>query len=153
MRVVLQRVQSASVTVDGLIVGQIPHGWLVLLGVEDQDAFDSARWLAEKTVLLRAFSDEQGKMNRSVLDVGGQVLIVSQFTLAGDCRKGRRPGFDRAARPEDARILYESFCDQVASYGVTVERGVFQADMKVSLINDGPVTFVIDHPDKSSISG
>jgi D-tyrosyl-tRNA(Tyr) deacylase len=152
MRVVLQRVQSASVTVDGLIVGQIPHGWLVLLGVEYQDAFDSARWLAEKTVLLRAFSDEQGKMNRSVLDVGGQVLIVSQFTLAGDCRKGRRPGFDRAARPEDARILYESFCDQVASYGVTVERGVFQADMKVSLINDGPVTFVIDHPDKSSMN-
>lgn len=146
MRIVLQRVLNASVSVEGQVVGKIDHGWLVLLGVEDGDSIDSVRWLAEKSVHLRAFSDDQGKMNRSVLDVGGRMLIVSQFTLAGDCRKGRRPGFDRAAAPAQARVLYEAFCEQVATLGVPVERGVFQADMKVALVNDGPVTFVIDHP-------
>jgi D-tyrosyl-tRNA(Tyr) deacylase len=132
MRAVLQRVLSANVQVDRVIVGQIEQGWLVLLGVEQGDTVESVRWLAEKTVNLRAFADDQGKMNRSV--------------LAGDCRKGRRPSFDRAAVPEEARKLYELFCDQVASMGVHVERGIFQADMQVTLVNDGPVTFVIDHP-------
>ena len=146
MRIVLQRVLNASVSVEGQVVGKIDHGWLVLLGVEDGDSIDSVQWLAEKSVHLRAFSDDQGKMNRSVLDVGGRMLIVSQFTLAGDCRKGRRPGFDRAAAPAQARVLYEAFCEQVATLGVPVERGVFQADMKVALVNDGPVTFFIDHP-------
>ena len=151
MRVVLQRVSSASVTVEDQIVGQIARGWLVLLGVEQGDTIGSVHWLVEKVVHLRAFPDEQGKMNLSVQDVRGQLLVVSQFTLAGDCRKGRRPGFDRAAAPQEARVLYDSFCDQVASLGVGLQRGVFQADMKVALVNDGPVTFVIDHPDKSGI--
>ncbi|MCY3007103.1 MAG: D-aminoacyl-tRNA deacylase [Planctomycetota bacterium] len=146
MRAVLQRVSSARVTVDQAVVGQIAHGWLVLLGVEQGDTVESVRWLSEKTVHLRAFADDQGKMNRSVLDLAGQVLIVSQFTLAAECRKGRRPSFERAAVPDEARKLYELFCDQVASMGVPVERGIFQADMQVALVNDGPVTFVIDHP-------
>ncbi|MFM8190518.1 MAG: D-aminoacyl-tRNA deacylase [Pirellula sp.] len=145
MRVVLQRVSSASVTVDGQIVGQIAQGWLVLLGIEQGDSDRLIPWLAEKCVHLRAFEDEQGKMNRSILEVDGQMLIVSQFTLAGDCRKGRRPSFDRAAAPAQARDLYDLFCQQIANLGVHVERGVFQADMKVALVNDGPVTFVIDH--------
>ncbi|MBU6385805.1 MAG: D-tyrosyl-tRNA(Tyr) deacylase [Planctomycetes bacterium] len=145
MRVVLQRVSSASVTVDGQIVGQIARGWLVLLGIEQGDSDRLIPWLAEKCVHLRAFEDEQGKMNRSILEVDGQMLIVSQFTLAGDCRKGRRPSFDRAAAPAQARDLYDLFCQQIANLGVHVERGVFQADMKVALVNDGPVTFVIDH--------
>jgi D-tyrosyl-tRNA(Tyr) deacylase len=145
MRVVLQRVSSASVTVDGQIVGQIAQGWLVLLGIEQGDSDRLIPWLAEKCVHLRAFEDEQGKMNRSILEVDGQMLIVSQFTLAGDCRKGRRPSFDRAAAPAQARVLYDLFCQQIANLGVHVERGVFQADMKVALVNDGPVTFVIDH--------
>lgn len=145
MRVVLQRVSSASVTVDGQIVGQIAQGWLVLLGIEQGDSDRLVPWLAEKCVHLRAFQDEQGKMNRSILEVDGQMLIVSQFTLAGDCRKGRRPSFDRAAAPAQARLLYDLFCQQIANLGVHVERGVFQADMKVALVNDGPVTFVIDH--------
>ncbi len=151
MRVVLQRVLSASVTVDETIVGKIARGWLVLLGVQQGDSIESVRWLAEKTVHLRAFQDDQGKMNRSVMEVGGQVLVVSQFTLAGDCRKGRRPSFDRAADLEDARKLYDSFCEQVARLGAPVERGIFQADMQVALVNDGPVTFVIDHPDKIDV--
>lgn len=148
MRVVLQRVSSASVTVEGQIVGQIASGWLILLGVEQGDTIASVHWLVEKVIHLRAFSDEQGKMNRSVLDVGGELLVVSQFTLAGDCRKGRRPGFDRAAAPQEAKVLYESFCEQATSMGVGLQRGIFQADMKVALVNDGPVTFVIDHPEK-----
>jgi len=133
------------VTVDGQIVGQIARGWLVLLGIEQGDSDRLIPWLAEKCVHLRAFEDEQGKMNRSILEVDGQMLIVSQFTLAGDCRKGRRPSFDRAAAPAQARDLYDLFCQQIANLGVHVERGVFQADMKVALVNDGPVTFVIDH--------
>lgn len=145
MRVVLQRVSSASVTVDGQIVGRIAQGWLVLLGIEQGDSDRLIPWLAEKCVHLRAFEDEQGKMNRSILEVDGRMLIVSQFTLAGDCRKGRRPSFDRAAAPAQARDLYDLFCQQIANLGVHVERGVFQADMKVALVNDGPVTFVIDH--------
>ena len=146
MCAVLKRLLSTTDRVYQVVDGQIERGWLVLLGVEQGDTVESVQWLAEKTVNLRAFADDHGKMNRSVLDLAGQVLIVSQFTLAGDCRKGRRPSFDRAAVPEEARKLYELFCNQVASMGVRVERGIFQADMQVALVNDGPVTFVIDHP-------
>ena len=145
MRIVIQRVVGASVTVNREIVGQIDPGWLVLLGIEKGDTRASASWLSEKLVHLRAFEDQEGKMNCSILDCGGDVLVVSQFTLAGDCRKGRRPSFDSAAPPDEARELYEFFCDQVARFGLHVEQGVFQADMQVSLVNDGPVTFVIDH--------
>jgi D-tyrosyl-tRNA(Tyr) deacylase len=146
MRVVLQRVREASVKVDGQFVGRIGKGWLVLFGVHKGDSIEGVEWLVEKCVNLRAFADDAGKMNLSVLDVGGEMLVVSQFTLAGDCRKGRRPGFDQAAAPQDANGLYEAFCERLAASGLPVERGVFQADMQVALVNDGPVTFVIDYP-------
>ncbi len=146
MRVVLQRVREASVKVDGQFVGRIGKGWLILFGVHKGDSIEGVEWLVEKCVNLRAFADDAGKMNLSVLDVGGEMLVVSQFTLAGDCRKGRRPGFDQAAAPQDANGLYEAFCERLAASGLPVERGVFQADMQVSLVNDGPVTFVIDYP-------
>lgn len=146
MRVVLQRVREASVKVDGQFVGRIGKGWLILFGVHKGDSIEGVEWLVEKCVNLRAFADDAGKMNLSVLDVGGEILVVSQFTLAGDCRKGRRPGFDQAAAPQDANGLYEAFCERLAASGLPVERGVFQADMQVSLVNDGPVTFVIDYP-------
>lgn len=144
MRALLQRVTQASVEVDGHIVGQIEAGWLILLGVRKGDTVESAKWLAEKCIHLRGFADQQGKMNRSVVDVGGALLIVSQFTLYGDCHQGRRPGFDNAARPEEAKELYDQFCEHARSSGAQVERGIFQADMKVSLVNDGPVTFLIE---------
>jgi len=144
MRAVLQRVSEASVTVNDKIVSHIGQGWLVLLGVAKGDCESQALWLAEKCVHLRGFNDESGKMNLSVLDTQGSILIVSQFTLLGDCRKGRRPGFDEAAPPELANELYECFCDEIARLGPTVQRGVFRADMKVRLVNDGPVTFIID---------
>ena len=146
MRVVLQRVREASVKVDGQFVGRIGKGWLILFGVHKGDSIEGVEWLVEKCVNLRAFADDAGKMNLSVLDVGGEMLVVSQFTLAGDCRKGRRPGFDQAAAPQDANGLYEAFCERLAASGLPVERGVFQAEMQVSLVNDGPVTFVIDYP-------
>lgn len=144
MRVVLQRVTAASVEVDGQIVGQIGRGLLVLVGVGQGDTEEQARWLAGKTVELRIFPDDQDKMNRSLIDVGGSALIVSQFTLLGDCRKGRRPAFTDAAPPELADQLYQRYAELVAERGVDVQRGVFAADMKVSLVNDGPVTMIID---------
>lgn len=144
MRAVLQRVVHARVTVDGEVVGRIGRGWLVLLGVARGDTDTDATWLADKVVRLRAFEDDEGKMNRDVTEVGGSLLVVSQFTLLGDCRKGRRPGFDRAAAPEDAARLYECFADQIEAAGVAVERGVFRAHMDVELVNDGPVTFLLD---------
>lgn len=144
MRAVLQRVSEASVTVDGKIVGAIGHGWLVLLGVKKGDNRDTAKWLAEKCVTLRAFSDAAGKMNLSVGDVHGSMLIVSQFTLYGDCIRGRRPGFDQAEEPVAANELYEFFCEQVDALGVPVAKGVFRADMKVALVNDGPVTLIVE---------
>jgi D-aminoacyl-tRNA deacylase len=144
MRTILQRVSSACVTVDGVAVGSIGTGVLVFLGVSKTDREEDAGYLAEKIVKLRIFPDENGKMNRSVEDVGGAVLIVSQFTLYGDCRKGRRPSFDEAAPPELADPLYKYFVARVASYGVFVATGVFQAHMKVSLTNDGPVTFLLE---------
>jgi len=144
MRALLQRVSEARVEVDDRVVGQIGSGWLILLGVRKGDNLETAKWLAEKCIHLRGFADDQGKMNRSVIDVQGQLLIVSQFTLYGDCQHGRRPGFDDAAPPDQAKELYVSFCEHARSLGVPVEQGIFQADMQVTLVNDGPVTFLVE---------
>jgi D-aminoacyl-tRNA deacylase len=144
MRAVLQRVSRASVTVEGTVVGQIGAGWLVLLGVARNDADGDAERLAQKTVNLRAFEDAQGKMNRSVAEIGGGVLVVSQFTLLADCRTGRRPSFTDAADPADAERLYRRFVDAVRAVGLQVETGVFRAMMQVELVNDGPVTMLLD---------
>lgn len=146
MRVVIQRVSRAKVTVAGEIVGEIARGWLVLLGVAPADTTKQVDWLAEKVANLRAFDDADGKMNLSVQDVGGSVLVVSQFTLYGDCQKGRRPGFTGAAPPAIAEPLYEQFVTALKMLGVPVATGRFAADMQVELVNDGPVTFVIDSP-------
>ena len=144
MRIVLQRVVEARVEVDGQVTGAIGRGFLLLLAVGAGDSEKDADYLVNKTLGLRVFNDERGKMNLSIQDVAGGVLIVSQFTLYGDVRKGRRPSFDRAAPPETARVLYEYFVRQLAASGVPVAMGVFQAEMKVHLINDGPVTFIYD---------
>ncbi len=144
MRVVLQRVSSAKVVVDGETVGAIGRGWLALLGVAPTDTKSDAEWLAEKSAYLRCFPDAEGKMNLSVLDIGGALLAVSQFTLYGDCSKGRRPSFVGAARPEVAEPLYQTFVDGLRSFGIPVSCGVFGADMKVHLVNDGPVTLMMD---------
>jgi D-tyrosyl-tRNA(Tyr) deacylase len=144
MKAVLQRVSEASVSVDGAVVGAIGRGILVLLGVEKGDGERDADWLVRKAVELRIFEDEAGKMNRSLQEVGGGLLAVSQFTLAGNCGKGRRPSFDTAAPPEEGRRLYELFVEGVRQAGVPVATGIFQADMQVALINDGPVTFLLD---------
>jgi D-tyrosyl-tRNA(Tyr) deacylase len=144
MRAVVQRVSRASVEVEGKIVDQIGPGWLVLLGVARGDVDEDGARLAEKVVNLRAFADDQGKMNQSVLDAGGSVLVVSQFTLLGDCRGGRRPSFTEAAEPAEAERLYRHFCERVAASGVEVATGVFRAMMNVELVNDGPVTFLLD---------
>jgi D-aminoacyl-tRNA deacylase len=153
MRIVLQRVKSARVDVDGLTTGAIGAGLLILVGVTHSDTREHAEYLAKKVTELRVFSDEEGRMNRSVLDSGGSLLVVSQFTLYGDCRKGRRPSFDAAAPPDHARALYLHLVEQLKTSNVTVETGVFQAKMEVHLINDGPVTFVLDTdyvPDRST---
>ena len=144
MRAIIQRVSRASVSVDGKIVGQIGKGLLVLLGVATGDDEAAADYLAEKTVGLRAFEDSDGKMNLACADVGGAVLVVSQFTLYGDVRKGKRPSFDRAARPEEAKKLYEYFVARVRAAGLRCETGTFQAMMDVELVNDGPVTILLD---------
>ncbi len=144
MRAVVQRVASASVVVDGEVVGQIERGLLVLLGVGTDDADVDAVALAEKITGLRVFEDEAGKMNLALNDVNGQMLVVSQFTLFGDCRKGRRPSFVEAARPEKAELLYETFVAEIRGQGVHVETGRFQTHMDVSLVNDGPVTLLLD---------
>ena len=144
MRAVIQRVSGASVKVDSRVVGEIGPGLLVLLGVAKTDSEKDALFLAEKIVNLRIFADEAGKMNRSLIDLGGALLAVSQFTLYGDTRKGRRPGFDAAAPAEAARVLYESFVAAARAHGVHVETGVFQAHMAVSLVNDGPVTLLVE---------
>ena len=144
MRAVVQRVSRARVTVNGQTTGQIGRGLVVLLGVSSGDDEQAARQLADKIAELRVFEDEGGKMNRSLLESGGALLAVSQFTLYGDCRKGRRPSFDRAARPEQARALYEKFVEFLRARGLRVEEGVFQAMMEVELVNDGPVTLLLD---------
>ncbi len=144
MRAVVQRVREASVVVDELTVGAIDQGLMVLLGVARGDAPRDAVYLAEKTAGLRIFEDDEGKMNRSVEEIGGGILVVSQFTLLGDCRKGRRPGFTDAAPPELADQLYEDYVTTLRARGVTVATGVFRADMQVHLVNDGPVTMLLD---------
>ena len=144
MRVVIQRVSEASVTVDQKTVGAIGQGLMVLLGVAQGDTSQDAKALAEKTAGLRIFEDDAGKMNRSVEEIGGSLLVVSQFTLLGDCRKGRRPGFTDAAPPELADQLYEEYVAALRSRGVNVATGVFRADMQVALVNDGPVTMLLD---------
>ncbi len=147
MRAVVQRVSQASVTVDGECVAQIGTGFLVLLGITHTDTVREADWLARKIAGLRVFEDAAGKMNRSLADVGGAVLAVSQFTLYADMRRGRRPSFVDAARPEQAQPLYERFCTTLADQGIPVARGVFRAHMEVALVNDGPVTLWLDTGD------
>lgn len=144
MRAVVQRVSHARVVVEGRVTGKIGVGLVVLVGVGRADTPETAALMAEKIVNLRIFNDNQGKMNRSLLDVGGAILAVSQFTLYGDARGGRRPSFIRAAPPEQGKLLYEEFVRAVAALGVRVETGVFQAHMSVELTNDGPVTILLD---------
>ena len=144
MRALLQRVSQAQVTVEGKVVGEIGTGLLILLGVAKPDTAANAEFLVDKILNLRIFPDAAGKMNLSLLDIAGELLVVSQFTLYGDCRKGRRPSFDDAAGAEQARALYESFVAQARLAGVRVETGIFQAHMEVELINDGPVTILFD---------
>jgi D-tyrosyl-tRNA(Tyr) deacylase len=148
MRVVIQRVAKASVKIAGEVVGQIGRGLVVLVGICDGDDAKAIAFLVDKTVNLRIFPDDDDKMNRSVLDIGGGVLIVSQFTLYGDCRKGRRPSFVGAAGPEVAIPLYEAFVERMRSTGIPVQTGRFGAMMDVELINEGPVTLIIDSPEK-----
>lgn len=144
MRAVVQRVKQAGVSVEGKEVSRIQKGHLVLLGVGQGDTREDLEYLAEKIVNLRVFEDAQGKMNLSLKEINGQVLVVSQFTLYGDCRKGRRPSFTSAAAPEMAEAFYEEFCKILSQQGVPVEKGVFGAHMEIDLINDGPVTLILD---------
>jgi D-tyrosyl-tRNA(Tyr) deacylase len=144
MRAVVQRVSEASVSVEGRVTGSIGPGLCVLIGVGVQDTDEDALWLADKVLHLRVFEDDDGKMNRSLLDVGGALLAISQFTLFGDARKGTRPGFSDAARPEEAEPLYLRFCELIRARGVTVGEGVFRATMKVRIVNEGPVTLLLD---------
>ncbi|AEX84549.1 D-tyrosyl-tRNA(Tyr) deacylase [Marinitoga sp. 1135] len=145
MRAVLQRVKKASVVVENEIVGKIGKGILVLLGVGHNDTENDIKWLADKIMNLRIFEDENDKMNLSLLDIKGEILVVSQFTLYGDCRKGRRPSYSNAAKPDKANEYYEKFMKYIEdNYNIKVERGIFQAEMEVELINDGPVTLLLD---------
>lgn len=144
MRAVVQRVLNSKVTVDGKVVGEIGRGFNVLLGIHKEDGIEDINYLAEKIVNLRVFEDENGKLNKSLLEVGGELLIVSQFTLYGDCRKGRRPNFMDALGGEEAKSLYKTFIDKCKTYGVKVGEGIFGADMKVSIENDGPVTLMLE---------
>jgi len=144
MRAVIQRVDEARVTVHGAAVGRIGPGMLVLLGVREDDESADLAFIKKKLLNLRIFNDSEGKLNLPVLDVGGEILLISQFTLYGDCRKGNRPSFSKAARPEKARDLYEKLLAELREAGVGVASGEFQAMMKVSLVNDGPVTLIVD---------
>ena len=144
MKAVLQRVKNATVSVDGRVVGQIEQGLLVYLGVAEGDTKEDAAYLAEKALFLRIFDDSAGIMNRSVQEAGGSVLVVSQFTLLADTRKGRRPSYSHAASPEAARILYQQFIQEIRSRGLICEEGVFQALMEVEYTNDGPVTIILE---------
>ena len=144
MRAVVQRVSEASVTVEGRVAGSIGAGLCVLLGVAQGDTVADAEWLSAKTLELRIFEDEQGKMNRSLLDTGGELLAVSQFTLLGDARQGRRPAFTAAARPDEAQPLYEKFCALCRERSVRVSEGVFRATMQLRVVNEGPVTLLLD---------
>lgn len=148
MRVVVQRSKQAKVTVDGQVVGEIDRGLVLLVGIRHEDTEADIQWMADKLVHLRIFEDSDGKMNHSLMDVQGQILSISQFTLYGDCRKGRRPNFMAAARPEQAEKLYESFNARLREHGVEVATGKFGAMMDVSLTNWGPVTLVIDSEER-----
>ena len=144
MKAVIQRVNKASVSVENKRIGEIAEGLLILLGVEQGDGNRDVEWLSKKVAQLRIFSDPNGKMNLSLLDVQGSALIISQFTLFGDCRKGRRPSFVTAANPDLAQALYKAFCDAIKDLGIPVATGQFAADMQVELTNNGPVTLIID---------
>ena len=144
MRAVVQRVREASVTVDGDVIGAIRVGLLVLLGIHQDDGDSDLEYLADKVLGLRIFPDGAGRMNRSVLEAGGEILVISQFTLYGDCRKGRRPSFVAAARPEVAKALYDRWLERLRQAGVGTQEGVFGAQMAVHLVNDGPVTVLLD---------
>ncbi|GGH15759.1 D-aminoacyl-tRNA deacylase [Pedobacter zeae] len=149
MRAVLQRVTQASCTVDGEITGAIEGGFLVLLGIEDADQAEDLEWLAQKIIGMRVFGDENGMMNKALADVGGDILLISQFTLFASTKKGNRPGFTRAARPDVAIPLYEKMIEKLSALlGKKVKTGIFGADMKIALLNDGPVTILIDTKDK-----
>ena len=144
MKALIQRVKNASVTIDGELYSKINKGMLIFLGVEKTDEIENAKKLAEKLVTLRIFEDDQGKMNKSLVDTHGEILVVSQFTLMGDCKKGTRPSFDKAAPPEKANSLYEDFVKIISQSGLTVKTGKFQAMMDISLVNDGPVTLLVE---------
>lgn len=148
MRAVVQRVLSSSVSVDGKIVGKIGKGFNILLGVGEGDSINDVKWMAEKIAHLRIFEDENAKMNLSLQDVKGSALVISQFTLYGDCEKGRRPSFTKAAHPKTAKQLYEDFVQELKTFDIPVETGIFQTDMKVEITNDGPVTMIIETPEK-----
>lgn len=144
MKLVIQRVKESCVEVDGEVVGSIDRGFLVFVGITHTDTKQEADYLAKKVVNLRVFEDNNNKMNLSLKDVNGKLLIVSQFTLYGDCENGNRPSFTNAAKPDMANEIYEYFCQKCAEYGIPVEKGIFGADMKVSLLNDGPVTIIME---------
>lgn len=144
MRVVMQRVKHASVHVDGNLTGKCDQGYLLLVGITHEDDEEIVEKMASKCMNLRIFEDENGKMNKSIFDINGNVLSVSQFTLYADCRKGRRPGFEKAAKPQIANELYEKFNQCIRDLGIEVQTGIFGADMKVDLLNDGPVTIIMD---------
>ncbi len=149
MRAIIQRVSSASCTVDGEITGKIDAGFMVLLGIEDADSVEDVSWLAQKIVNIRIFSDENGAMNKALAEVGGDILLISQFTLYASTKKGNRPGFTRSAKPEVAIPLYEKMIAELARVsGKDIQTGIFGADMKISLVNDGPVTIQIDTKSK-----
>jgi len=143
MKIVLQRVVNAAVCIEGQTVARISQGLLIFFGVEKNDNSDKVNYLADKALTLRIFQDDKGKMNFSCLDVSGEVLVISQFTLAGDCTKGKRPSFDNAAQPKEAKFLYRQFIEKVSKSGLTVKEGEFGANMQVELVNDGPVTFFL----------
>jgi D-tyrosyl-tRNA(Tyr) deacylase len=144
MKIIIQRVKSSSVSVEGELIGAIANGLMILFGAEKGDTEDAIKYLADKVLNLRIFSDNEGKMNLSCKDINGEILVISQFTLAGDCSRGRRPGFDRAAAPKDAEAFYNQFIEELSSSGLKVETGKFGADMLVNIQNDGPVTFILE---------
>lgn len=148
MRVVIQRVSESCVKVDGKIVGEISNGYMLLIGIEEEDEKPDADWLVQKILNLRVFGDDDGKLNLSILDIKGDILCISQFTLIADYRKGNRPSFIKAAKPEKAIPLFEYFKSEISKSGLKTESGIFGAEMKVSLINDGPVTILMDSKTK-----
>lgn len=144
MKALIQRVKKASVTIEGDLFSEIDFGMLIFLGVEKEDELQNAQKLADKLLNLRIYDDSQGKMNKSLVDIQGEIMVVSQFTLMGDCKKGTRPSFDKAAAPEKAKKLYEDFVNIISKSGLSVKTGKFQAMMDISLINDGPVTLLVE---------